>query len=165
MKTMEQRFQEKYDMLLKDDTGLQEQTLKEQIETILQEPTNSNADVLKNLKIFLTKLKLKDFLKNNPLTFIDNKKYSVTEEKQTLLANAIQVYQMKVQAGIPAKLKWNATGEECTEWTLEDLSALALAIAEYVEPLVTHQQALEVQIRNAETLEELDSIVIDYEVV
>jgi hypothetical protein len=120
---------------------------------------------LKQVKVSHSKQQLEEFLQNNPLQFTDGKFYSVTKEKQTLLANALQVYQMKVQAGLPSALKWNATGEECTEWTLEDLSALALAIADYVEPLVTKQQALEVQIRNAETLEELDLIKIDYEEV
>lgn len=120
---------------------------------------------LKQEKIVYSKQQLADFLQNNPLQFTDGKFYSATKEKQTLLANALQVYQIKVQAGLPATLKWNATGEECTEWTLEDLSTLALAIVDYVEPLVTKQQALEVQIRNAETLEELELIKIDYEEV
>lgn len=126
------------------------------------------ADNLKGIKedkITQSKQELALYLQNNPLQFTDGKFYSVTKEKQTLLANALQVYQMKVQAGLPATLKWNATGEECTEWTLEELTALALAIAEYVEPLVTHQQALEVQIRNATTLEELEGIEISYEMV
>lgn len=120
---------------------------------------------LKSERITQSKQQLEEFLQNNPLQFTDGKFYSVTAEKQTLLANALQVYQMKVQAGFPATLKWNATGEECTEWTLEDLSALALAIADYVEPLVTKQQALEVQIKNAQTLEELEAIEINYEVI
>lgn len=125
----------------------------------------SELNILKTKKINLTKQELAIYLQNNPLQFTDGKFYSVTAEKQTLLANAIQVYQMKVQAGLTAQLKWNATGEECTEWTLEQLSTLVLAIAEYVEPLVTHQQALEVQIRNATTLEELEGIEISYEMV
>jgi len=121
--------------------------------------------LLKPSKIIKSKQQLAEFLQNNSLQFTDGKFYSVTAEKQTLLANAIQVYQMKIQAGLLATLKWNATGEECTEWTLEELSTLALAIAEYVEPLVAHQQSLEVQIRNATTLEELEGIEINYEMV
>lgn len=157
MKTLVDAFNEKIDILLKENTSLKEQLVQEQIKN------EKSLDSLIQLKIFQTKLKLQDHLINNPLQFTDGKFYSVTAEKQNLLNNAITVYQMKVQAGIPATLKWNATGEECTEWTVEDLSALALAIAEYVEPLVTHQQALEVQIRNCETLEELEAIEIDYE--
>lgn len=108
---------------------------------------------------------LEEFLQNNPLQFKDGKFYSVTKEKQTLLANALQVYQMKVQAGMTPILTWNATGEKFTEWTLENLTLLALSIADYVEPLVTQQQALEVQIRNASTSEELAGITIEYKVV
>lgn len=119
----------------------------------------------KNQLINLSKIQLTNYLENNPLLFSDGKYYSVTQEKQNLLNNAIVVYQMKVQSGLPAELKWNATGEECTIWTLEDITALALAIANYVEPLVTYQQAIEVEIRNCRTREELEGIVIDYATV
>ncbi len=119
----------------------------------------------KQEKIIQSKQLLEEFLQNNPLQFTDGKFYSVTKEKQTLLANALQVYQMKVQAGLPATLKWNATGEECVEWLPENLTMLAFAIADYVEPLVAKQQALEVQIKNAQTLEELEAIEINYEVI
>ena len=115
--------------------------------------------------IQLSKTRLLQHLENNPILFTDGKRYSVTQEKQNLLNNAITVYQMKIQSGLPAELKWNATGEECTLWTLEDIVALALAIANYVEPLVTYQQAIEVQIRECTTKEELESIVIDYATV
>lgn len=120
---------------------------------------------LKQVKVSQSKQQLEEFLENNPLQFTDGKFYSVTKEKQTLLANALQVYQIKVQAGLPATLKWNTTGDICREFTLEEITGLVVAITEYVQPRVEKQQALEVQIRNAETLEELDSIVIDYEVV
>ena len=120
-----------------------------------------NKDQLINKSKFL----LAKHLQDNPLLFTDGKYYSVTQEKQNLLNNAITVYQMKTQLGLPAELKWNATGEECTIWTLEDIIALALAIANYVEPLVTYQQAIEVQIKQCATREELESIVIDYETV
>ncbi|WIV10548.1 hypothetical protein [Proteiniborus sp. MB09-C3] len=119
----------------------------------------------KNNLIIKSKNLLAEYLQSNPLLFTDGKYYSVTQEKQNLLNNAITVYQMKIQLGIPAELKWNSTGEECTIWTLEDITALALAISEYVEPLVTYQQAIEVQIRNCTTREELESVVIDYATV
>lgn len=122
-----------------------------------------NVGFEKQSKIDQSKQELALYLQNNPLQFTDGKSYSVTVEKQTLLANALQVYQIKVQAGLPTTLKWNATGEECTEWEIEDLITLALTIANYVEPLVAKQQALEVQIKNAETLEELEGIEINYE--
>lgn len=128
----------------------------------------TNKSVLEHLKverIDLSKSKLTSHLEDNPLQFADGKFYSVTADKQSLLANALQVYQMKIAAGLPATLKWNTTGEECTEWTIEGLSALALAIAYYVEPLVAKQQALEVQIKKCQTVEELNAIEINYEMV
>lgn len=121
-------------------------------------------DKYKQNKILQSKLQLAEFLENNPLLY-NNEYYSVTQEKQALLTSAITAYQLKVQAGVPAVLKWNTTGDVCREFTLEEITGLVVAITEYVQPRVEKQQALEVQIRNAETLEELDSIVIDYEVV
>ena len=105
-------------------------------------------------------------MSENPLLFTDGKYYSVTKEKQNLLSNAIAVYQMKVQIGEEnPEIKWNATGEECTARPIEEVTALALAIAAYVEPLVAHQQVLEVQINLCTTIEEVNSMVIDYETV
>ena len=60
-------------------------------------------------------------------------------------------------------LTWNSTGEVCKEWTLQDLSALAFAIDARVTSLVTYQQTKEVEMRNAESMEELNAIVIDYD--
>lgn len=122
-------------------------------------------DIQKTEKINGSKSQLVAYLETHPLQFTDGKYYSVTQEKQNLLNNAITVYQMKTQLGLPAELKWNATGEECAIWKLEDIIALALAIANYVEPLVTYQQAIEVQIKQCTTKEELESIVIDYATV
>ena len=62
-------------------------------------------------------------------------------------------------------LIWNSTGEVCKEWTLPDLYALAFAIDARVTALVTYQQTKEVEIRNAESIEELNAIVIDYDSV
>ena len=59
-------------------------------------------------------------------------------------------------------LTWNSTGEVCKEWTLQDLSALAFAIDARVTKLVGYQQAQEVAMRNAETLDELNAITVDY---
>lgn len=63
---------------------------------------------------------------------------------------------------MPFKLTWNSTGDECTEWTYDNLAALALAIGGYVKPFVSHQQELEIDIKACTTQEELDAIVIVY---
>ena len=62
-------------------------------------------------------------------------------------------------------LTWNSTGVVCREWTLADLSALAFAIDARVTKLVSYQQTQEVAMRNAETLEALDAIEVDYDTV
>jgi len=118
----------------------------------------------KNEKIAQTKQQLAEFLETHPLQY-NSEYYSVTQEKQALLTSAIAAYQLKVQAGIPATLKWNTTGDICREFTLEEITGLVVAITEYVQPRVEKQQALEVAINNCTTIEELDNIVIDYEVV
>ncbi len=75
------------------------------------------------------------------------------------------MYQVASTAGIPFKLTWNSTGDECTEWSYENLAALALAIGTYVKPFVSHQQELELAIKACTTTEELAAIEISYEPV
>jgi len=118
----------------------------------------------KNEKIVETKHQLAEFLEAHPLLY-NGEYYSVTQEKQALLTSAIAAYQLKVQAGVPAQLKWNTTGDICREFSLEEITGLVIAITDYVQPRVERQQELEVQIRNCTTIEELNNINIDYEVI
>ena len=62
-------------------------------------------------------------------------------------------------------LTWNSTGEVCKEWALTDLYALAFAIDARVTALVSYQQTQEVAMKNAATLDELNSIEVDYDTV
>ena len=117
----------------------------------------------KAAKITESKEKLAEWLEANPMTFTDGKKYSVTEEKQTLLNSNLASYERAKAAGIDYPLKWNASGEECVEWTYEGLVALSLSIAEYVAPKVARQQAIEIRIKAAQTSAELKEIVICYD--
>ena len=126
---------------------------------------STNSELLnsaKKNKIALSNSLLEDFLASHPITWVDGQKYSVTEEKQSLLTSNIALYQLSVQAGTPRELKWNTTGDVCTVWTIENLSALALAIGDYVQPYVTYQQTVEVQIKQCSTVEQVEAIVIDY---
>lgn len=113
-------------------------------------------------KVADSKAALADYLEAHPLEWTDGKLYSVTMDKQTLLTSALARYQLAVGLGQEPELRWNATGEECAVWAYEDLAALALGIAAYVEPLVSRQQALEVEIMAAVSREGLEAIVIDY---
>lgn len=109
-----------------------------------------------------SKSALAEHLEAHPLEWTDGKLYSVTMDKQNLLTSALARYQLAVGLGQKPKLRWNASGEECTVWTYEDLAALALEIAAYVEPFVSRQQVIEVQIMAAESREELEAVNIDY---
>lgn len=119
----------------------------------------------KAARIAQSKQDLADYLAAHPLTWTDGQSYSVTAEKQSLLTSQIALYQTAQSAGQPYTLRWNPTGGECTEWTIADLSALALAIGAYVQPLVSYQQAKEVEINACTTPEELAAVVVDYAAV
>lgn len=123
-----------------------------------------NLDKLKAEKTMQTKQQLAEFLEAHTLLY-SGENYSVTQEKQALLTSAIAAYQLKVQSDIPAVLKWNTTGDICREFNLEEITGLVIAITDYVQPRVEKQQELEIQIKNCTTIEELDSIIINYEVV
>lgn len=138
-----------------------EMTQEEIDELITQQPP-VDLDALKSERIADSKMALATYLESHPLTWADGKQYSVTAEKQSLLNNALAVYELAIAAGQPAELSWNATGEECTHWEYDALCALALAIAEYVKPLVSRQQAIEVAINAAQTAEEVNDVEISY---
>lgn len=128
----------------------------------IEEDRKPDLNVQKKLLISSSKIDLANYLESHPLTWIDNKEYNVTAEKQNLLASQIALYQTAKAAGQDYELHWNSTGGVCTTWTIEELSALALAIGAYVQPLVTYQQSKEIEIMNCTTIEELNNIVIDY---
>lgn len=149
LKTMETGY---FDIIIKDD----------EIVDIIPKEKLIDLDEYKQNKTNQSKQQLAEFLQTHPLLY-NGEFYSVTQEKQALLTSVISAYQLKIQAGIPATLKWNVTGDICREFTVEEITGLVVAIAGYVQPLVEKQQTLEVQIKNAETLEELEGIEINYE--
>ena len=126
-------------------------------------PPSADISAEKIAKIEESKTKLAEWLANNPLLYSDGKYYSVTEEKQSLLNSNIASYERADALGIEYPLKWNSTGEECTEWTYESLVTLSLTIAAYVAPKVSKQQSIEISIKSCENTEDLDKIVISYD--
>lgn len=119
-------------------------------------------DDMRDQRIAESKSTLAEWLAENPLTWTDGHQYAVTQEKQSQLTSTIAVQQVAQAAGVKRQLKWNTTGDECTEWTYEGLCALALAISDYVEPRVSVQQAAEVAIRDAKTAKGVLTVVWDY---
>ena len=120
-------------------------------------------EATKNFKIDQSKVTLKNYLSSHPMQWLDGKYYSVTTEKQSLLTSNLALYQVSAAADQPFKLTWNSTGDECTEWTYENLCALALAIGTYVKPFVSKQQELEIQIKECTTRQEVEAVEIKYE--
>lgn len=123
----------------------------------------------KEAKISESKVALADYLERHPLVSDCHggveATYTVTSEKQALMANNYLTYTIAKQSGVKSPiLTWNAAGEECEVWTEEEYITLVLEVSEYVKPLVSLQQSYEVQIKACETQEDLDAIAIVYDV-
>lgn len=116
-------------------------------------------------RIAESKAQLSDYLLCHPMQWTDGQYYAITAEKQQQLTSKIMSATLAAQTGTPYSLTWNATGEECQAWTLENLTALAFAIDARVTSLVSYLQAREVEMRDASTLEALEAIPVDYDSV
>ena len=116
-------------------------------------------------RIAESKAQLSDYLLCHPMQWTDGQYYAITAEKQQQLTSKIMSATLAAQTAQPYALTWNATGEECQAWTLENLTALAFAIDARVTSLVSYQQAQEVSMRDAPTLEALEAIPVDYDSV
>ena len=116
-------------------------------------------------RIAESKQQLADYLLAHPLQWTDGQRYAITAEKQQQLTGKIMSATLAAQTGTPYALTWNATGQECQDWTLENLTALAFAIDARVTSLVSYQQAQEVAMQAAATLEALEAIPVDYDSV
>ena len=116
-------------------------------------------------RIAESKAQLSDYLLCHPMQWTDGQRYAITAEKQQQLTSKIMSATLAAQTSTPYSLTWNATGEECQAWTLENLTALAFAIDARVTSLVSYQQAQEAAMREASTLEALEAIPVDYDSV
>lgn len=128
-----------------------------------EEEVKAKLTEVAKVKVTESKITLSEYLASHPLQWTDGKYYSVTSEKQALLTSNLSLYQLAVSNGQSFTLKWNTTGDECTVWKYDDLAALALAIGTYVQPFVSRQQELELDIKACTTMEELDALEINYD--
>ena len=124
---------------------------------------NDSLSILKNKKIAESKNILKEYLSSHPLfskaKYEDGRYYTVTEEKQRQLTSKVAMYNIYNQQNLSYPLlKWNDTGDECEEWTIQQLSQLAMEIDAYVTPLVSKQQSYEIDIKKCNTEEEVKKI-------
>ena len=146
-----------YDFVFDDDGNISDITETEPV------VTTEEIEAHKTKRIQESKILLAKWLNDNPMLYTDGKYYSVTEEKQALLNGNLASYERATKAGIEYPLKWNSTGEECVEWSYDNLLTLSLSIAAYVASKVTKQQNIELVIKACETMDEINAVVIDYD--
>lgn len=120
---------------------------------------------VKAQRIAQSKADLAAYLESHPIQWTDGERYSITAEKQQQLTGKILSATLAQQTSTPYSLTWNSTGQVCKEWTLEELGKLAFAIDARVTALVAYQQTQEVAMRDAESLEALAAIEVDYDTV
>ena len=151
-------FYPNFELVLNDDGS-------KIIDVVATEPvvTAEEIEAYKTKRIQESKILLAKWLNDNPILYTDGKYYSVTEEKQALLNGNLASYERAKSVGIEYPLKWNSTGEGCTDWSYNDLLTLSLNIAAYVAPKVAIQQNIELDIKACETIDEIDAVVIDYD--
>ena len=110
------------------------------------------------------KVAFASYLNSHPLTWVDGKQYGITQEDQSEIALNINQYQVAVAAGIEnPTLEWHAKQEECYPWSLEQLSALSLAISNVVYPKYHQMQEYKTAIFAATSIAELNAIELTYE--
>ena len=108
------------------------------------------------------KAALAAWLTEHPLTWVDGNPYGVTEADQNEMSLNLQQYQVQKAAGRDAVLEWHTQKKQCHTFTEEQYTALLLAIIDYVYPYRRYQESVKEAIYNAETLEAVRAVVIDY---
>ena len=119
-------------------------------------------DTLRAAKQEQNKQALADWLAAHPLTWTNGKVYGVTEQDQTEMAINLAQYQLATAAGQPAALEWHAQKQQCHTFTIDEYTALSLAIAAYVYPYRRYQEQIKAAIYAAESEAEIGAIEIDY---
>lgn len=127
---------------------------------ISEEEAATELAITKSKRISQSKTELAAYLALHPLTWTDGAQYSITQEKQNQLTSTLAAAQID---GEPPE--WNTTGGQCRAWDVTELSTLAVAIKNRVKALVKYQQAQEIAMNAATTLDELNAIVVDYDTV
>lgn len=129
---------------------------------------NTELDFLKSEKIKKSKNALAEYLSSHPLfsdaKYADGRYYTVTEEKQRQLTSKMAMYNIYAQQSLEYPLlKWNDVGNVCEDWTVEELTKLAMEIDIYVTPLVEKQQEYEKIIQRAKTVEEIKTATLSFD--
>lgn len=105
-----------------------------------------------------------EYLATHPLTWVDGKEYGITQEDQSEISLNLNQYQVALAAEVEnPPLEWHARHEECVPWSLEQLSALSLAISNVVYPKYHLMQEYKTQIFEADSIDKLKAIELNYE--
>lgn len=148
-------------------------TSKEEIDNIKEvvgivNVNNMTLDEFKAYYINLSNTKLAAYLAEHPLISSCHNNtpgtYTITKDKQDLMTSNYITYTIKKSIDSNAILTWNESGEECEVWTETEYLQLILEIEAIVKPLVSKQQSLEKEIVNANSMEAVKAIELDYSV-
>jgi len=143
------------------ETNSEVATIKKQLAGVDENELDLNG--LKDYRIQQSKINLATYLATHTVTSDAHKgvaaEYSMTADKQSQLMAVIMMCTLNPEY----QPSWNASGEVCTyDWTLDELQVLAATIEATVRPLVSKQQTIEVEIKNAETIEAVKAIDITF---
>ena len=148
-----------YNEFVEEKSLLDMDDLNSNPENYLNYIVNPELDKLKNEKIVESKTLLAEYLSSHPLfskaKYEEGRYYTVTEEKQRQLTSKMAMYNIYSQQSLSYPLlKWNDVGNICEDWTVEELTKLAMEIDAYVTPLVEKQQAYEKMVQKVSNIEE-----------
>ena len=119
---------------------------------------------MKNMKQEENKKALAESLAKNPIQWTDGNYYGITQEDQQEMSLNMAQYQLAKQAGVEdATLEWHSIKSKCKEWSIEDFTALTLAVAQKVYPYLRHQETIKEQIYACTTKDEVSKVEISYE--
>jgi len=111
------------------------------------------------------KLALSDFLKNNPILWIDGEYYGVTKEDQDEMITDKAAYDLKQAMGFTDwKLEWHNIKKSCREFSVEEFLGLLNAIVDFVYPYRKLQESYKEMIYSAETKEDVMAIELSYKI-
>lgn len=107
------------------------------------------------------------FLSEHPITWVDGKTYGVSMEDQEEISLNLSKYQLQVEAAktdpsVVPVLQWHAVHEACTDWTIENMTALTLAINNFVYPWFQLMNQYKAQIFNETDRKAVEKITFDY---
>ena len=123
-----------------------------------------NSDILEAKKQFILKSKenLAIYLDEHPLKSSchggKEQIYTVTLEKQSMFTSKYLAHTILTQCGSTERMTWNAQGQPCEEWLDYECLQFISEMNAYVTPLVSCQQHMEVEIREAKTIDQLKMI-------